>query len=188
MSKGHLIIFSAPSGAGKTTIVRALRKRLPQLGFSVSATTRPKRKNEIDGQDYFFLDVTTFKEKIEKDEFAEWEEVYPGLFYGTLRSEIEKKLDEGGSILFDIDVVGGLSLKKIFGDKALAIFISPPNLEVLHKRLEQRGTESEGSLRKRIEKSDHEMNFAGEFDLVLVNDNLEAAIDEAEKLIQDFID
>ncbi len=188
MSKGHLIIFSAPSGAGKTTIVRALRNRLPQLGFSVSATTRPKRNSETDGKDYFFLDVKTFKEKIDNDEFAEWEEVYPGLFYGTLRSEIEKKLDGGGSILFDIDVVGGLSLKKIFGEKALAIFIAPPNLEVLHRRLEQRGTESNESLRKRIEKSDHEMNFAGEFDLILVNDNLESAINEAEKLVLDFIE
>ena len=185
---GKCIIISAPSGAGKTTIVRSLLKQGLRLAFSVSATSRAKRNYEVDGQDYFFITAEEFKERIERDEFIEWEEVYPGQYYGTLRSEIDRIWANGNSAIFDVDVVGGLDLKKYFGDRALAIFISPPSVAALEQRLLSRGTESAESLRKRVDKAAHEMTFAPQFDAIVVNDTLEHACEEAHALVARFLE
>jgi guanylate kinase len=187
ISGGRYIIVSAPSGAGKTTIVRHLLSLPLGLRFSVSATSRAPREGEIDGRDYFFLHENAFREKIAGNAFVEWEEVYPGVFYGTLESEIRKILDEGFSVIFDVDVVGGLNLKKIFGEQALAIFIRPPSVDVLRERLRARSTESESKIATRIAKAEYELSFSTGFDKVLVNDKLDETLKEAEKIVSDFL-
>lgn len=184
---GKAIIFSAPSGSGKTTIVRHLLATNPDLGFSISASTRDKRgRTEEDGQDYYFLTPEQFKQKIDEGAFIEWEEVYAGNFYGTLKSEIERIWKEGRNVVFDVDVKGGLNLKRYFGDKALAIFVSVPSLETLKDRLNERGTETEESLSRRIFKAKFETTFKDQFDAVLLNENLDKSLAEAQKLYDDF--
>ncbi|MEO8590640.1 MAG: guanylate kinase [Flavobacteriales bacterium] len=184
---GKCVIVSAPSGAGKTTIVRHLIDQDQDLAFSVSATSRAKRGHEVDGRDYFFISVEEFRERISDGAFVEWEEVYPGQFYGTLRSEIERIWAHGQSPIFDVDVVGGLHLKSAFGERALALFVSPPSLDVLEERLHNRATESAESLRKRVDKAAHEMTYAGRFDAIIVNDTLEHACGEALGLVKRFL-
>ena len=189
MSNGRAIIFSAPSGSGKTTIVKHLLDNNPKLGFSISACTRDKRgRNEKNGKDYFFLTPQDFKKKIDEDEFIEWEEVYAGNFYGTLKSEIERIWSEGRHVIFDVDVKGGLNLKKYFGDKALAVFVKVPSLDVLKSRLTDRNTESEDSLSRRVFKARFEMGFEDQFDVTLVNEDLDESLAKAEKLVDTFID
>lgn len=188
MSNGRAIIFSAPSGSGKTTIVKHLLDINPKLGFSISACTRDKRgRNEKNGKDYFFLTPQDFKKKIDEDEFIEWEEVYAGNFYGTLKSEIERIWSEGRHVIFDVDVKGGLNLKKYFGDKALAVFVKVPSLDVLKSRLTDRNTESEDSLSRRVFKARFEMGFEDQFDVTLVNEDLDESLAKAEKLVDTFI-
>jgi len=177
------VIVSAPSGAGKTTIVHHLLHRFPTLEFSVSATSRPRRANEQDGRDYWFLSTPEFLRRRDAGEFVEWEEVYPGSYYGTLRSALDAIVARGHHPVFDVDVVGGLRLKKIFGDRALALFIAPPSLEALGERLKARGTESPASLAKRLDKAAREMSFAPRFDAIIVNDSLPAACQEAEQRV-----
>lgn len=186
-TSGKCVIISAPSGAGKTTIVRSLLAQGLRLAFSVSATSRAKRSYEVDGQDYFFITADDFRERILAGSFVEWEEVYPGQFYGTLRSEIERIWGQDNSAIFDVDVVGGLHLKKVFDDRALAIFVSPPSVEVLEQRLLARGTETPESLKKRLDKAAHEMSFASQFDVVIVNDTLEHACSQAHQLVSQFL-
>ncbi|MEE4175966.1 MAG: guanylate kinase [Bacteroides sp.] len=185
--EGKLFIFSAPSGAGKTSIVKALLKKMPQLEFSVSATSRPMRPGEVDGVDYYFLSPESFREKIDNNEFLEWEEVYEGSYYGTLYAEIERIWNKGHHVVFDVDVAGGITIKKQFGDKALAIFVMPPSLEELEKRLVNRKTESPESLKKRLTKAGYELSFSRVFDRIVVNDVLETAIAEAEGLVLEFL-
>jgi guanylate kinase len=184
---GKAIIFCAPSGSGKTTLVKHLISENKDLGFSISACTRDKRgRNEVHGQDYYFLSIDEFRSSIEADKFIEWEEVYPGGYYGTLKTEIERLWAEGKNVIFDVDVKGGLQLKKYFGDKALAIFVKVPSAEVLEQRLRQRGTESEESLSKRLYKVKFEMTFQDKFDVVLLNDDLDSSQEKADKLYADF--
>jgi len=184
---GKALIFSAPSGSGKTTIVKHLLENNPTLGFSISASTRDRRgRTEQNGKDYYFLSPDDFKRKIDSNEFIEWEEVYAGNFYGTLKSEIERIWKEGKDVVFDVDVQGGIKLKQYFGDQALAIFVKVPSLEALKERLKGRGTESEESLSRRLFKAKFEMAFADKFDVVLANDNLDAATLKAQKLYNDF--
>lgn len=184
---GKAIIFSAPSGSGKTTIVKHLLKTNPDLGFSISASTRDRRgRTEKDGQDYHFLTPLQFKELIDKNEFVEWEEVYEGNFYGTLKSEIQRIWDEGKNVIFDVDVKGGLNLKKYFGDKALSIFVKVPSIDILKERLHDRGTETPESLSRRLFKAQFEMTFQDKFDVVLVNENLEKSLAEAQRLYDSF--
>jgi guanylate kinase len=185
--KGKLIIFSAPSGAGKTTIVHHLLTKIPQLEFSISATTRGARGDEQDGKDYYFITKEEFLHRIAKKKFVEFEEVYAGTFYGTLRTEIERIWKKGKTVIFDIDVEGGLHLKRKYGAQALAIFVQPPTLEVLVDRLTARGTDSSDKLKERIKKAEKELNYAPKFDIVLKNDDLKLACHEAEKLVSDFI-
>ena len=187
MEAGKIIIFSAPSGAGKTTIVSRLLAKHPSLQFSISATTRPRRHYEVDGKDYYFLSTETFQQHIAQQDFVEYEEVYSGLFYGTLHSEIHRIWQMDCHALMDVDVKGGLHLKQIFGDKALAIFVQPPSLEVLRARLEGRNTESAERLAERIQKAAHEMSFANQFDRILINDQLEEAVRRAEEMIFEFV-
>jgi len=185
---GKAIIFSAPSGSGKTTIVKHLLDNNPTLGFSISASTRDRRgRTEQDGKDYYFLTPEDFKNKIDNDEFIEWEEVYAGNFYGTLKSEIERIWKSGKDVIFDVDVKGGINLKKYFGDNALAIFVKVPSYEALKERLKNRGTESEESLSRRLFKAKFEMAFADKFDVVLLNDEIERSTAEAQKLYTNFI-
>jgi|SRR6185295_4211245 len=184
---GKALIFSAPSGSGKTTIVRHLLQNNTDLGFSISASTRDRRgRTEEDGKDYHFLTPEQFKAKIDRDEFIEWEEVYAGNFYGTLKAEIERIWLEGKNVIFDVDVKGGISLKQYFGDKALAIFVKVPSLEVLEKRLKNRSTESSSSLSARLFKAKFEMTFQDKFDVVLENENLERSLAEAQRLYDAF--
>jgi guanylate kinase len=187
MKEGKLIIFSAPSGAGKTTIVQHLLKKIPGLSFSISATTRKKRGEEIDGEDYYFISKEAFLHKIAQKEFVEFEEVYADTYYGTLRSEIDRIWQEGKHVIFDIDVEGGLHIKRKYGHNALAVFVDPPSLEVLIERLTGRGTDSQEKLDERIKKADKELQYAGRFDVVLKNHDLDTACREAEKLVLDFL-
>lgn len=184
---GKAIIFSAPSGSGKTTIVKHLLQKNPDLGFSISASTRDRRgRAEQHGKDYYFLTPEEFKKKIDNDEFIEWEEVYEGNYYGTLKSEIERIWNEGKNVIFDVDVKGGLNLKKYFGDKALAVFVKVPSLSVLEERLKNRGTESHASLSQRVFKAKFEMTFQDKFDKVLVNEDLSKTVAEAQQLYDEF--
>lgn len=188
MSTGKAIIFSAPSGSGKTTIVRHLIEKFPNLGFSISACTRDKRgRSEQNGKDYYFLTPEDFKHKIDQNEFIEWEEVYEGNFYGTLKEEIHRIWDSGKHVIFDVDVKGGLNLKKYFGDSGLAIFVKVPHIEDLANRLRGRGTETEESLSRRLYKAKFEMGFQDKFDVILVNEELDRSFAEAEKLVGGFI-
>jgi len=184
---GKLIIFSAPSGAGKSTIVHYILGCGFNMEFSVSATSRKPRANEVDGVDYYFLTTEEFRNKIRKNEFLEYEEVYPDSFYGTLRSEIERITGEGKNVVFDIDVLGGINIKKQYDEQALALFIAPPSIEVLHQRLINRGTDSPEMIDRRIGKAEFELSFAPQFDNVVVNDNLDKAKKEAEQLIRNFL-
>ncbi len=186
-TQGKLIIFSAPSGAGKTTIVHHILKHFPNIQFSVSATTRPLRGEEIHGKDYYFVSKEEFLHKVAKHEFIEFEEVYSGTFYGTLKSEISRIWNEDKHVIFDLDVEGGLRLKKKYGEHALAIFVQPPSLEVLVSRLRGRGTDSEEKLKERITKAEKELNYADKFDVILKNDDLAIACEEAVKLVKDFL-
>ncbi len=181
------IIVSAPSGAGKTSIVRHLLEHFSHLAFSVSACSRAPRGDELDGKDYYFITSDTFREKISRDEFAEWEEVYPGSFYGTLKSELDRIWESGKIPIFDVDVKGGLNLKKYFGEKALAVFIQPPSVEILASRLKNRGTESEDSFRKRIQKAELELSYAPRFDRIIVNDDLEQSFMTAIEMVKLFL-
>ena len=184
---GKAIIFSAPSGSGKTTIVRHLLEKNPDLGFSISASTRDKRgRTEAHGKDYYFLTPEEFKKKIDSNEFVEWEEVYEGNFYGTLKSEIDRIWKNGKNVIFDVDVKGGINLKNYFGDKALAIFVKVPSMEVLKERLHDRGTESEESLSRRLFKANFEMTFQDKFDKVLINEDLEHSLQQAQFLYDAF--
>ncbi|HNO71041.1 MAG TPA: guanylate kinase [Bacteroidia bacterium] len=186
--QGKLIIFSAPSGAGKTTIVQHILKKFPeQLAFSISACTRAKRPNEVDGKDYYFMSVVDFKEKIKKHEFVEWEEVYPGQFYGTLESELTRIWDSGKHVIFDLDVQGGVNLKRKYGRQSYALFIMPPSIEILELRLKQRQTESPESLAKRVSKAKQELLVADQFDKIILNDHLEKACAETEQLVAIFL-
>ena len=182
-----VIIFSAPSGSGKSTIVNHILGLYPELEFSVSATSRAPRGLEQDGREYYFFTADRFREMIEEGKFVEYEEVYPGSFYGTLKSEVERIWQKGHVIIFDVDVKGGVNLKRIFGDKALSVFISAPSVEVLRDRLEKRATDSPEAIAGRVAKAAEEMTYAGQFDYVLVNDNLEKAYAEADRVIGGFI-
>ena len=185
---GKLIIFSAPSGSGKTTIVKHLLATNSDLGFSISACTRDKRgRNEVNGKDYYFLTPEEFKKKIDNNEFVEWEQVYVGAFYGTLKSEIERVWSQKKHVLFDVDVKGGLSLKKYYGDRALAIFVKVPSLEMLEQRLRTRGTDSDDSISKRLFKVKFEMSFENQFDVTLVNEDLETTLRKAQQLVDEFL-
>lgn len=185
--EGKLFIFSAPSGSGKTTIVRSLLEKGLGLEFSISATSRPKRENEIDGKDYYFLTVDDFKAKIEKDEFVEWEEVYQNRFYGTLKNELERIWSQGKHVIFDVDVVGGLNIKKKYPKRALSIFVMPPSIEELKNRLKLRSTDSAEDIKTRINKANQELSYSNKFDMIIVNDKLEKAIQESETAVKKFI-
>lgn len=184
---GKLLIFSAPSGSGKTTIVRRLLEQFSNLEFSISATSRAPRGVEQNGVDYYFLSAEEFAEAVAADKFVEWEEVYKGTCYGTLRSEMERIWDKGNVIVFDVDVMGGIRLKEIFGEQALSIFVMPPSIEELRKRLEGRGTDAPEVIEKRIAKASFELTKAPEFDRQIVNDDLEVAVAECIEVIKNFI-
>jgi guanylate kinase len=187
--KGKLIVFSAPSGAGKSTIVNHLlaQEDLP-LAFSISATSRKPRKGEIDGNHYYFISTDEFKTKIKNGDFLEWEEVYDGLFYGTLKSEVERIQQTGSHVIFDIDVVGGLNIKKQFPEQTLAVFVSPPSIAELENRLRKRNTESEEKINMRIAKAEKEMAFASQFDYIVENHHLDTALAEAYSVVKNFIE
>ncbi len=187
MNNRKVIIFSAPSGSGKSTIVGKMLERFPQLEFSVSATSRAPRGTETDGKEYYFFDAPTFRKMIDEGAFVEYEEVYSGSFYGTLKSELERIWSKGKTIVFDIDVKGGMNLKRIFGKDALAIFIMAPSVEELRRRLFSRGTDSQESIEKRIAKAEEENGFADRFDTVIINDDLDKAVDETAGKIGEFI-
>ena len=187
IKKGKLIIFSAPSGAGKTTIVHWLMKQVPELAFSVSATSRKIRPGEVDGRDYHFLSVEDFKQKIRQNAFVEWEEVYENQFYGTLISEVERLRNEGKHVVFDVDVKGGMNIKRLYGNDALAIFIQPPSIEALEKRLRLRNTDDDESIRKRVKKAGYELQYAKHFDVVIVNDKLEEAEQKTLEVVTEFL-
>ena len=181
----NVLIVSAPSGGGKSTIVGHLLKTFNCFDFSVSATSRAPRGAEVHGKEYFFLSEAEFKSKVSAGEFVEHEEVYPGLFYGTLKSEVERIWGNGKIILFDIDVMGGMNLKKLYGDKALSLFIAPPSLETLHERLVKRGTDTPEAIEKRVAKAEKEMLYSGNFDKILINDDLQTALNEVELIIRE---
>lgn len=187
MRKGKLIVFSAPSGSGKTTLVKHLIKHHPNLGFSISATSRAPRGQEVDGKDYYFLSQKEFSQKIANNTFLEFEEVYQGVFYGTLKTEVERLWEEGNHVLFDIDVQGGLNIKSKYPKQTLAIFVQPPSLEELEKRLRNRGTESEAKIQQRLEKSTSELAYSKDFDVTVINDDLEKAKEEVLRLVQEFV-
>lgn len=182
-----VVIFSAPSGSGKSTIVHHILELHPEMEFSVSATSRAPRGSEQNGKDYYFYPVEEFRRMIGEDMFVEKEEVYPGSFYGTLKSEVDRIWAKGHVIIFDVDVKGGLNLKKYFGDKALAIFIQAPSVEELRRRLIARGTDSDEAIAERVSKADEEMTYASRFDHILVNDDLKTSFSEAEKIVGDFL-
>lgn len=182
-----VLIFCAPSGSGKSTIVNYLLERYPELEFSVSATSRAPRGNEKHGEAYYFLSTEEFQQKIAEEAFVEYEEVYAGCYYGTLKAEIERIEQKGHHVVFDVDVVGGCNLKQIFGDKALSVFIAPPDVATLRQRLEGRGTDSAEMIEQRVGKAEYELSFAPKFDKVLVNDDLTTALKEADVLMQHFL-
>lgn len=186
---GKLIIFSAPSGSGKSTIINYLLEEHPELklAFSISATSRPPRGKEQHGVEYFFLSPEEFRQRIDKGEFLEYEEVYPGRFYGTLKAQVEKQSEEGQNVLFDVDVKGGVNIKQYYGNRALSLFIQPPSIDELRSRLEKRGTESPEVINDRIARAEFELGFAPQFDKVVVNDDLEVAKAETLQIIKDFI-
>ena len=186
--RGKLVIFSAPSGSGKSTIIKNLLEANVPLSFSISATSRPPRGTEVDGVEYFFLSEQQFKEKIKNNEFLEYMEVYPGRFYGTLRSQVEKQLASGENIVLDVDVCGGCNIKNIYGEQALSIFIQPPSIEELRRRLEKRGTDSAEVIERRIERAEYELSFAPKFDKVIINNDLDTAVSEATSTITRFLD
>lgn len=185
--EGKMFIFTAPSGAGKTTIVKHLLSKYNQLGFSVSATTRNKRDHEVDGKDYYFLSVKEFETKVANDDFIEWEEVYNDQYYGTLRSEVERIWALGKHLVFDIDVRGAENIKKLYKERCMSVFVRPPSISTLVERLTQRNTETPESFEKRINKVKKEMSYENSFDLVLVNDELEISLKEAEHIVDTFI-
>jgi guanylate kinase len=185
---GKLIIFSAPSGSGKSTIINYLLQQPLHLAFSISATSRAPRGTEQHGVEYFFLSPEEFRERIARDEFLEYEEVYQDRFYGTLKTQVEKQLSEGQNVVFDVDVVGGCNIKRFYGDRALSIFIQPPSIEELRRRLEGRGTDAPEVIESRIAKSEYELTFAPKFDVVIVNDDLEQAKAEALQKIKEFLE
>ncbi|MBN1117371.1 MAG: guanylate kinase [Bacteroidales bacterium] len=185
---GKLIIISGPSGAGKSTIVKHLKENTGfELEFSVSATSRPKRENETEGKEYYFLTIDVFKSQIEEKQFLEWEEVYPKQYYGTLKSEINRLSQSGKNIIFDVDAVGGTNIKRQYKDAAISFFIKPPSVEILEERLRNRATESEESLQKRLKKVRLEMTYARRYDHEIINDNLELTLNEVTKLVSDFL-
>ncbi|MCI5059373.1 MAG: guanylate kinase [Flavobacteriales bacterium] len=188
MFEGKSIIVSAPSGAGKTTIVHHLIGSRDDLAFSISATSREERGHEKNGEDYYFIGVERFKEKIKEEAFVEWEEVYPDQFYGTLKSEISRLWDSRMHVIFDVDVIGGLNLKKYFGKRCLSIFIDPPSIDVLKKRLESRATETEEKIAMRVAKAEQEIALSARFDVVIQNVVLTDAFSEARKIVNDFLD
>ena len=184
---GKLIVISAPSGAGKTSIVHQLLKDIPELSFSVSASSRERRENELHGKDYYFLGVEGFQQKIKEDAFLEWEQVYENQYYGTLKSEIERIWSEGKTVIFDVDVVGGLNIKKQYPKKCLSIFIMPPSVEVLAERLIGRGSESDESVKKRLDKAEEEISKNKQFDTIILNDDFEIACEQTKEVITNFI-
>lgn len=188
MSTGKAIIFSAPSGAGKTTIVRYLMG-IPDLhlSFSISATTRAKREHEVDRKDYYFISSEEFLHRVKNNEFIEWEEVYTGQYYGTLHSEIERVWSRGEHVIFDVDVVGGLNLKKILGEQAISVFVKAPSIAVLEERLQKRSTETPEKIQQRIAKANQEMAFEPQFDCVIINNDLSVALREAEICVREFL-
>lgn len=189
MKKGKLLIFSAPSGSGKTTLVNHLLAEIPNIAFSVSATSRPPRGNEENGKEYYFISPEEFIRRVENDEFLEWQEVYPGRYYGTLKSVVEKMQEDGFHVAFDVDVVGGTNIKNYYGDKALSVFIQAPSIEVLRQRLINRGTDSMEEIEKRLAKADWEMNFAqGKFDTTIINDDLETAKADILRAVRQFLE
>ena len=185
--QGKLIIFSAPSGSGKSTLVHYLLDQVPGFAFSISATSRAPRGAEQEGVDYYFLSAASFKERVNRGEFLEWEEVYEGTYYGTLNSEVARSWEKGDAVAFDIDVVGGLNLKKQFGDRALALFIQAPSVEELERRLIDRGTDSPEKIKQRIDKAAWEMTQAEGFDHIIINDDLDRAKAEAKELLEAFL-
>lgn len=187
ITEGKVVIFSAPSGAGKSTIIGRLLEKFPRLEFSISCTSRPPRGKEVHGREYYFLSNDEFKARARAGEFVEWEEVYPGTCYGTLRREVDRIWEKGNVIVFDVDVKGGVNLKKTFGASALSVFIMPPSVEELRRRLVGRGTDSAETIEKRVAKAEQEIAHAPQFDRVIVNDSLEEAVAEAEKTVAEFI-
>ncbi len=187
MDNRKAILFSAPSGSGKTTIIKKLHNYFDYFEFSISATSRAPRQGERDGVDYYFISPDEFKQRVAKGDFLEWEEVYQGTCYGTLKSEITRIWDNGHVIIFDVDVNGGRNLKKYFGDDALAIFVMPPSVEVLETRLRQRGTETEEAIQKRLGRSAEELKQASTFDVTIINDDLETAVEETRRVIENYL-
>ena len=188
MKKGKLIIISAPSGSGKSTIIgRIINDPDLKLEFSISATTRAPREGEIDGVHYHFITVEQFKEAIKNDALGEYEEVYPGRFYGTLKSEIERIQNNGKNVILDIDVKGGINVKRLYGDNALSVFIQPPSIEALRQRLISRATDPIEAINQRVGKAEYELSFKDQFDTVVVNDNLDKAVEQTRQLLYDFV-
>lgn len=187
MNNRKAILFSAPSGSGKTTIIREILKRFDCFEFSISATSRPARQGEQDGVDYYFLTCEEFERRVNEGLFLEWEEVYAGTRYGTLKSEIDRIWDNGHVIIFDVDVNGGMNIKKFFGNDALALFVMPPSIEVLEMRLRNRGTESEEAIKKRLARSAAELQKADQFDVTIINDDLTRAVDETQQVINNYL-
>ena len=186
--KGKLIIFSAPSGSGKSTIINYLMQQGLNLAFSISATSRPPRGTEQNGVEYFFLSPEEFRQRIANEEFLEYEEVYKDRYYGTLKAQVEKQLEAGQNVVFDVDVKGGCNIKKFYGDRALSIFIQPPSVEELRKRLTGRGTDSPEVIEDRIARAEYELSFAPKFDTIIINDNLEQAQADALAKLKDFLE
>jgi len=187
IQSGKLIVFSAPSGSGKTTIVKQILKKYHELEFSISATSRNIRINEIDGKDYYFFPTEVFKKKIRNSEFVEWQEVYENQFYGTLKSELYRIWNNNHIVVFDVDVIGGLNIKKMYPTQTLSIFVMPPSIDELKKRLLSRSTENQLSLQYRLQKAESEMKFAHKFDKIILNEDLDMAVNQADKLISDFL-
>lgn len=185
--QGKVIVVCAPSGSGKTTIVKHLLEKMPELKFSISATTRTKRDYEVDGKDYYFITPDEFRSRLAQNEFLEWQEVYTDQYYGSLKSEVERIWQEGGTVIFDVDVMGGLNIKKFYGDHALSVFIQAPSIGELEKRLKSRGSETPDTLKKRLDKAEYELSFAKEFDHIVLNDDLTSAQNEMTQLVSQFI-